>query len=540
MPIIGVNECGKTTILHALLAFDHYNDRSNHSGQHLRDIENLYSTSPVEPRVSAEIELTLGNLQHIIKTAARSFFGRVSVPERYLDSLSSYQDSVVLQRNLNTKKYTIESLSVNRNQEFEDKIARAIVKQLPYILYFDDFQDSVPERIEIPIDESKGGDWLAIIETLFKRTDEDFSVFDLREKEVRQRKSILSKVKRTLNETLTQQWKNFRLDDSDALEISIDYDEPSSDDEQGYLKFDIVEKDASGDEHFFFVRNRSKGFYWFFNFVMKLEFNPKVVEGAGVDAIYVLDEPGSYLHAVAQERLCSKLKQLSQDNVVIYCTHSHHLLNPEVIPLNTIRVAEKDRDGKVTMVPIYQHKGLVEKNRAAYQPVLDALQVRPLMLDLYKDNVVIVEGMVDSYVLEMFRESSGFRMLPSVGADSMKFYISIMIAWGVPHKALWDNDRAGRAGLKDATSHFGQDHADRRFFLLPLASAKSKKRIMQDLVDGKDVSQMKTSLGLPKNTKFDKVISSLFYSPSKTEILDGLTGTTRDSIKELVSTLTFD
>ena len=44
MPIVGVNESGKTTVLHALFAFDHFNDEMNDDGRHLRDTANLYRT----------------------------------------------------------------------------------------------------------------------------------------------------------------------------------------------------------------------------------------------------------------------------------------------------------------------------------------------------------------------------------------------------------------------------------------------------------------------------------------------------------------
>ena len=97
-----------------------------------------------------------------------------------------------------------------------------------------------------------------------------------------------------MEHTLTREWKNFRLDDTDALTVSLDYkEEHVGDIVRSYITFEIVERDADGDEHFFFVRDRSKGFFWFFNFVMKLEFNPKVISSAGPDAIYLLDEPGS-------------------------------------------------------------------------------------------------------------------------------------------------------------------------------------------------------------------------------------------------------
>ncbi|MEM6366215.1 MAG: AAA family ATPase, partial [Planctomycetota bacterium] len=60
-PLVGVNECGKTTILEALLAFDHTADRQN-GGRYLKDVENLYSLKSGDPRVSAEIEMEASEL----------------------------------------------------------------------------------------------------------------------------------------------------------------------------------------------------------------------------------------------------------------------------------------------------------------------------------------------------------------------------------------------------------------------------------------------------------------------------------------------
>jgi predicted ATP-dependent endonuclease of OLD family len=62
LPIIGVNESGKTTILHALFAFDLYNDNSNDNGRHLKDISNLYRTSSEPATVAADIAITKDEL----------------------------------------------------------------------------------------------------------------------------------------------------------------------------------------------------------------------------------------------------------------------------------------------------------------------------------------------------------------------------------------------------------------------------------------------------------------------------------------------
>lgn len=222
--------------------------------------------------------------------------------------------------------------------------------------------------------------------------------------EERQRKTVLSAIKRRLNETLTKEWQNFRLDNTDALQISIDFRAEKGSDgvPRNYLRLDVIEKDLNGNEHFFFISDRSKGFFWFFNFVMKLEFNPKVLPFS-TEAIYLLDEPGSYLHASAQSKLCKKLKQLSTNNTVIYCTHSHYLLDPDVIPLSSIRVAEKSSNGDVQLLSIHEHRGSMLEKRSAFQPVVDALQIKPFLLDFTNRFVILVEGICDFYAFEMFK-----------------------------------------------------------------------------------------------------------------------------------------
>src|SRR3954462_14644380 len=67
MPIIGVNECGKTTILHAIFAFDHCNDDLNDAGRHLRDTDNLYATASKTAFVAAEVAVSRSELLACLK-----------------------------------------------------------------------------------------------------------------------------------------------------------------------------------------------------------------------------------------------------------------------------------------------------------------------------------------------------------------------------------------------------------------------------------------------------------------------------------------
>ena len=355
-PLIGVNECGKTTILHGIFAFDYYNDDLN-KGRHLKNIENLYKTNPEIPLVSSVIEINRGELVNLLDTLIEEH----STDLQVWKELKSYKrivnkefkNTIVLSRNLKTLEYSIEETTIFKKSNINKILAEEIVGNMPFILYFDDFRDPIEEKVEIIKDnEDKMGEWLSIIEQLFKKTNSNYSVFKLKEMEEKRRKGVLSDVKKILDKTLIEQWERFRLDDKKALKISIEWKTETTKDgsgnliEKDYIQLEIIDKTANDEERYFGIDDRSKGFYWFFNFVMKLEFNPKI-RGGEEDryTIYLLDEPGSYLHSRAQSKLCEKLRQLSDDNIVIYCTHSHYLLDPEIIPINNIQIVEKNDTG---------------------------------------------------------------------------------------------------------------------------------------------------------------------------------------------------
>lgn len=532
IPIIGVNECGKTTILQAIFGFDFTNDALNQNVRHLEDTKNRYKSAPLDPKVSAEIEVSKADALEAINSAVAANEAFKSEHTSYKRKFGKdYKGTVKITRNLTTKKYTIDPAA--KDSSFSNEVAKEIIKRLPYILFFDDFRDSIDQRIEIkanPDGELEG--WLAIIDRLFKTTDEQYDILELPTEEDRDRKGIISNVNRKLEKVLTDEWKNFRLEDrEEALKIRLDYEKvvaPQTNEERHYIKFDVVEKDSNGQEYFFYIRDRSKGFYWFFNFVMKLEFNPKVIDDNDTNAIYLLDEPGSYLHAHAQVKLCNKLKSLSKDNKIIYCTHSHYLLNPEVIPINSIRVAVKDPNTlHVSLKNIHEFDGLITDKKSAFQPINDALQIKPFGLNLGSQNAAIVEGIYDYYCFEMFKDDSTLSFIPGTSADSIKYLISLMIAWGVDYRALWDGDSEGRKHNKECVTFFGE-HESKRFFTLDTG----KK--LQDLFQGSDISLIRKELDINGKSSFEKTIVTLFYSEERTRIIGLISAKTKRAFKDLI------
>lgn len=541
-PIIGINESGKTTILHAMFAFDYFNDKLNDGGRHLNDVGSLYEVPPKPPMVQATVACTSDDL---IESLITSGVSRTTAKRHVSKHMKDSELELTIARKLSTtrptnSRYSVSNFGLPKGAD-EDEFSRALIRRLPYILFFDDFRDSIEDRIRIEAgQQSSPTGWLAIIEQLFRKTDSDFSAFQLHLLEERQRKSVLAKVSRHLNETLTREWQNFRLDDRNALQIEVQYvSEPEVEGSLGWIKLDIAETDAKGDEHFFYLRDRSKGFYWFFNFVMKLEFNPKVIEGTNLGAVYLLDEPGSYLHSTAQRKLCRKLKSLSEVNVVVYCTHSHYLLDPTEIPLSNIRIADKDEMGSIHLKSLYDHSAHLSDRRSALQPVIDALEITPFISDMTSSRMVITEGIVDFYAFSIFYQGQDVTFLPAQGADTVATLISLMIGWQIDFQALWDFDKDGKEAHKNAMSNFGDDIGEARFHMLPPGRTKTgklgSKRILQDLFAQDDIRTIREELGLPRNTSFDKTIATWFYSDRRDRLQRSLSKETRRNFQEVFS-----
>jgi predicted ATP-dependent endonuclease of OLD family len=530
VPLIGINECGKTTILQAIYCFDYIND-AEYKGKHLENILNLYKTSDTNPQtVTATIEYKAKELSDLVeennireqtKADEAKKTGKTYNPTIIdTDGIKSLsKNRMRIQRDLTTLEYSF------LDQEFNvlKGIIKKIISYSPYILYNDDFMDRPPNSIDIPeAKPEKLTDWLAIFERLFES--KDCSLFDIiSEKDERRRLSIIYDVEEILNKKLSKAWKTFLLSDHDSLNVKLILKDKK-------LEIAIIEKIGSNRERFFDVADRSKGFLWFFNFVMKLEFNPKIV-GNAKDTIFLLDEPGSYLHSTAQEKLCKKIKGISEnDGNVIYCTHSHHLLHPEVIKLNQIYIVEKSRNKNITATPLTKMTMLRETVNA-YQPLFDALHI-PAFDDFYtKNKIILVEGIYDRYVIFMFCTlENSIQILPGTSADSIVKNLQIVIGFSKKYLAIWDNDEEGREKYQRACKIFGE-HEAKYFTMLPLDGRKKRK--MEQMFEVGDLEKICNKLSLPENSSYEKIILELYYSKQKSKIISSITDATKKNFATL-------
>ena len=379
--IIGENECGKSTILEGINAFDYHNDTTN-KRNHLTDVGNLYN---VADTTVAEITAVI-NIQD--SKSLISEFANTDESNEVHDEFQKLNiDTLHITRNLDVTMesyYTIQELEFLSEHE-QNIVAKKIIKELPRIIYFDDFTTPLPDKIYL--ENSEFEIWINLIDLLIQNisTDTKLTIKNLLNKNISDniRKSICAEISKRLNIAITQKWKDLRLSEKgfEGTKFKIEvffYKEDNS------LEFKLIETINGKDDRYFNIKQRSKGFYWFFNFVMRTEFNFRSSFGSDTGAIFLFDEPGAYLHVSMQHILRKKLQLLSNDNIVIYCTHSSGLIDHATIDNTWICYRDMMDNGNILLQVAKEFYGIKEVKESMKQKILEPLINTSIIYDVYR------------------------------------------------------------------------------------------------------------------------------------------------------------
>lgn len=536
-PIIGVNESGKTSILHAILAFDKNRDKVN-SGLHL-EYQNKYSTKTTKDcKISAFINLNNKELQELkdelqLKTGTEDYTQF---------ELLTDKTELVFTRELSTDEagYTIENFHFS--EKVLSKAKKFLLKKFPVILYFDDFTDRVPDTISFKDDYkttgklaySRNKEWQEIIVEIFRRAevegiDDDSnplkSFFNLDKKDTKS--DILGDIEDILNKEVIDEWKRIKksghenfADDSENLSLQLKLEE------QTFI-FKVSDKSNQDKKRTFNIGERSKGFQWFFNYMIKLKFNPRY-KGTKENSIFLLDEPGSYLHSSAQSELLQELKSVSEKNIIVYCTHSQYLLNPRTIKLGSIKIAEKNKS-VVSLTDYGNYKG--KDDKGALSAVYQALRLN--FTQDFVGRIIITEGVTDLYFFEMLKQftkliTSDFKIIPGSGSGNLSNLISIGISFSENFIVLFDNDHGAKA-IKKYIDEFGPE-VEKYFHLYD----SRQPFALEDFLCDTNTSEL---LSLTTTDSIKKALAVLYYDADEKVKVNFFKNLSKETKQRLADTL---
>ncbi|MCY4361124.1 MAG: AAA family ATPase [Gammaproteobacteria bacterium] len=461
--LLGLNESGKTSILKAIECFDFNNDPAQDQLKafftSIRNKQDIDCSSPTT--ITAEISFS--------EPLDFKFFQKALRSARYNRQIRSTVDAFIARANercsvritrvipfnvgnAGASYYKFEDHLPIEDQKLESVMAQEIVRRSPYILYFEDFQDAIPEKI-FTNRRSDGFNpaWYEIIDGIFFNTNSNYSVkkylgyYSNNNRRADDARTVLKQVNNTLQETFTEKWRDL----SGVKEI--DHTEIVFQENKKYFEIKISEKDGTT----YSVHERSKGAVWYLAFLMKTEFRRKKLREGSGKPIYLIDEPASNLHSTAQSNMVADFEKLVEDTTVIYTTHSRYLISESNVK-NTHVVSRKD--GCISCVKWGEYIKGKAPNVSYYQPLHDCLQIVPNNLDIPWDRAIITEGPSDSATLGVMQavlgEENTHVIYPGGSASNLSTLISLSLGWSASFKILLDSDSAGKKAKKRYMQEF--------------------------------------------------------------------------------------
>jgi predicted ATP-dependent endonuclease of OLD family len=346
---------------------------------------------------------------------------------------------------------------------FEDKwnwevpireyIARVLLKpNLPKFLYYDEYY-TLPSEISIEkLNEEK------LEEDEFKTAKALFELADINTEELVEAdtfedyKAELEATQAIITNELFEYWTTNK-----NLEIQFDIQKNIETVKNTYNREDKIV------EHILHIRvknkrnivslplkNRSKGFNWFFSFLVWFK---KIQEDKSSSYVLLLDEPGLNLHASAQEDLLRFIENLSKDYQIIYTTHSPFMIDSQ--KLHRVRTVFESEKGSVISDSIQ------EKDPRTLFPLQAALGYDIAQNLFVSKNNLLIEGVSDLIYLEVMSDiikkddREGLRdditLVPTGGLDKVATFISLLRGSKLNIVCLLDSfiDAKGKARLDD-------------------------------------------------------------------------------------------
>lgn len=511
--LVGLNESGKTTILQALDWFanpEHYRPSDLIPRARRANFNDKIS-------VQAHVQLSVEDEEEIARylEERHGFIKCEPIDQITVMRCYDYEGSELV------KKPNVWSVrlvgkkrrgTVVRALDDKDEAWQSTVKYIrhhmfPPIIYYENFLFDFPDYIYLTsanADEARQ-------DTRYKRVLQDV-LSSLRmdlliERHLVQRfeqggqddldniQAVLDVASAKVTDVVLREWQ--QIIRTERKNVQIVFGPGLQKDPDGALKVAVRVKDG---QESYYIRERSLGFRWFFGFIMFTHFRT-YRDNQRENALFLLDEPASNLHPAAQTKLLEALEALPNKQVVIYSTHSHHMINPAWLAgTYVVRNVGQDYTGvdlefatnqsRIEADRYFEFVSAHPRDKDLYWPILEALDYKPGPLEMVPD-IVIVEGKNDFYTLRYMIDvqgivdSSNLGVYPSTGKDKTTDIAALYLAWGRNFTILLDGDQGGQETEDRVKKRFGPIMAN-RVITLGDVDPRWKGFELEDLFDRRD------------------------------------------------------
>jgi len=339
--------------------------------------------------------------------------------------IDGYTDEMKKEKLESLKKYFANKWGWKGSHPLAEYVARVhLSPHMPKFLYYDEYY-ALPSRISIEKlqGETLEAEELKTAKALFELADINIDEV-INADEFENFKAELEATEATITKELFDYWStNTNLE----IQFAIDKVESTNPQQGTRIVEHILDIRVRNNRTKMSLplRNRSKGFNWFFSFLVWFK---KIQEDKASNYILLLDEPGLNLHASAQSDLLDFIGDLSKNYQIIYTTHSPFMVDPN--KLNRVRTVLETPSG--TQIS----DSLQEKDPNTLFPLQAALGYSLAQNLFISKHNLLVEGVSDLIFIQILSGlllaagRSGLReditIVPIGGLDKVSTFVSLL------------------------------------------------------------------------------------------------------------------
>lgn len=484
---VGLNESGKTTILEAINTINtRYNSQTSHRliPKHLKanfnGMVSVQAYVEVDDNDNILLDKKIAELGYKEHKPINEFTVNTTccfADSKHKENISYWGFSPQVKKNRGKKFVTL----CDKDEDWHTIVNYIEENLMPRIVYYENFLFEFPERIYLTGPESElamNKSYKDIIEDIVQEIipggsiqtsladvymDKDTSsrdIFDARQTKLQEKigKEVFSSWGKLFNTNGLQAKASVQL--RFGIEQNIQGD-------NFYVEIKIKEN-----SDLFSISERSLGFRWFFSFLFFILFRKNRKTDLG-ETLFLLDEPASNLHSAAQKKLLETFERFVDNKEkplkLLYTTHSHYMINPQwlegafVVKNEAVNYSDPFGESTSTNITAIPYKSFVAQypnQQDYYQPVLDALDYQPGLLEKVP-NIIITEGKNDYYTLcyindvVLNKKYRKIHLMPGAGCNKNSTVIQLYLAWNKPFLILLDGDKAGEKSKNDYIKIFG-------------------------------------------------------------------------------------
>lgn len=321
-----------------------------------------------------------------------------------------------------------------------------------------------------------------------------------------ERKMIREKIENNIKQFIEEPFNKFYNQD----EINIIFEMDSN----------VINIYIRSDEKIMNFSERSNGLRWYISLFIDMIAQKNDRENP---IIFLLDEPGVYLHVNAQKKILELFRDLTNTkNQVIYTTHSPYMINEDEI-LNIRAIQKNSQEITEIYNNVYDQNLCKASKMDTLSPMIQAIgaDMKFSIGNMNNRINIITEGITDymyiSSMMEYLKINDKPYIIPAAGVNNINRIVSILIGWGCDFKIIVDYDSAGNKEYKLLNKELKLE-LNTDVFYVNIADFKEKIekvdwRTVETLIDKEDFLKLENKLDSTDEMK--KLVAKEFYDKVK-------------------------